>query len=132
MRREILIVEDDLAFSTSLRRGLAGGDYVFLEASTVEQSLALLADHPGVRVIILNLSLGERSGIELLERIQGKREQYKVIVLTSHEEMLGAKRAAEFNVFSYHAKASASWVESIRFVVQQAFTELEKERLANV
>jgi signal transduction histidine kinase/ActR/RegA family two-component response regulator len=132
VRREILIVEDDLAFSTSLRKSLAADDYLFHEASTVEQSLALLADLPSVRVIILNLSLGQRSGVELLERIQGKREKYKVIVLTSHEEMLVAKRAAEFNVFSYHAKTSRSWVESIRFVVQQAFTELEKEILANV
>lgn len=127
--REVLIVEDKEGYRNSIKRAFKEEWYRFFEASAVEDGIALLEQHPSIRVIILDLSFPENSGVELLEWVKPHVPKYKVIVLTGHEELLKAENATDFEVFYYQAKAAKFSVQSIRFAVDHAFNDMESELL---
>src|SRR5258706_4205506 len=122
----LLIVDDEPRFRRSLKRAVTGIGYAIHEAGSVEEAIVRLEQIPDVRVILLDLSLREGSGTDLLHKIAERASKYRVIVLTAHEEYLAAERAKEFCVFSYLPKGARSFTEAIRFNVQQAFSDIER------
>ena len=127
--REVLIVEDKEGYRNSIKRAFKEERYQFFEASNVEDGIVLLKQHPSIRVIILDLSFPENSGVKLLEWVRPHAPKYKVIVLTGHEELLKAENASDFEVFYYQAKAAKFSVQSIRFAIDHAFNDMESELL---
>jgi len=127
--REVLIVEDKGQYRDSIKRAFKRDRYFFFEAGTVRDGIDLLEKNRNLRVIILDLSLPDDSGVELLTWLKPRAADYRVIVLTGHEELLKAEGATEFAVFYYQAKATRFSVQSIRFAVDQAFKDLENEKL---
>lgn len=128
--KEVLIIEDESRFRNSIKRALKDEGYSFVEAVSVEESLRKLYESPNLKVILLDLKLRDGSGRDFLERIKDRIHQYKVIVLTAHEEYLAAELAREFAVFTYLPKPKGtSIVQSIRFTIAQAFKDIEREGL---
>src|SRR6185369_16387535 len=86
--------------------------------------------HPQIQVALVDIELGrgKSSGIKFAEYLKNRRGDYRVIVLTAHEEQLRATEAAKNSVFTYLAKASKS-KESLLFTVDQAFKDLERAAL---
>src|SRR5688500_17362106 len=100
-RRIILFVDNDEGYRESVIFSLdADADFEFVQAGGVEEALGVLRERPEVQVIILDLQLEEGSGTALLDSIRDRIEDYRVIVLTAHEELLAAKEAAAYKVFS--------------------------------
>jgi signal transduction histidine kinase/CheY-like chemotaxis protein len=128
MTREILIVEDEAAYRKSVIRLFSKKGYRFVEAASAEEAIEKIDANPYLRVVILDLNLGSSSGALVLEHIKPRASDYRVVVLTSHEELLRAERARAYDVFTYLTKAEHS-AESIRFSIQQAFADLERAEL---
>lgn len=126
LKRRILIVEDDRRFRDSVVSLFADADFEFLQTGTVREALGLLHDHPDVQVVILDLQLGENKGTDLLDAIKDRRENYRVIVLSAHQELLGAREAAAYQIFSYVSKTNESFREVLLFHINDAFTAIEK------
>ncbi|HWP55321.1 MAG TPA: response regulator, partial [Pyrinomonadaceae bacterium] len=126
MDKEILIVEDNHRFRHSIKLLLGNTDYKFYEASSVSEGLRLLEGRPTVRVIILDLAFPGGSGADLLKSIEDRRSNYRVIVLTAHDEMFAAEVAKSFEVFAYMSKSAQSLREPLRFQVAAAFNDLER------
>lgn len=122
-KRRILIVEDDPSYRDSL--AFMFGDFQFLQAGTVPEALDLLRDNPDVQVVILDLQLGGAKGTALLEALKDRIENYRVIVLTAFESLLGANEAAAYGVFSYVVKTDSSFREALLFHINDAFTAIE-------
>lgn len=129
MTKEVLLIDDDSDFRASLRYLLRDKPYRFVEAASSAEGIEQLDNHPGISVILLDLSLGKAKGTTVLEHIKRRLGQYRVIVLTGHEELLRAEQAGEYEVFNYLPKAENSSSQAIRFSVDQAFKDLERERL---
>jgi signal transduction histidine kinase/ActR/RegA family two-component response regulator len=130
MAKEVLIVEDKWDYRDSIKRAFSKSEgYVFHEAASVDEGIAVLERHPSVRVIILDLLLQDKSGVELLEWIKPRASGYRVIIHTGHEQMLTAEIAREYGAFYYQAKGDIFSVQSIRFAVDQAFHGIEGELL---
>jgi PAS domain S-box-containing protein len=127
MNREILIVEDDPIFRDAIKHVFEDKSYTFYEASTVAEANAALNEYLGSGVVLLDLKLPDGSGTLVLETIKNSNLRRRVIVLTAHEEMLAAKMAGEYAVFSYQPKAKSLAEQALIFAVEQAFTVLEKE-----
>src|SRR6476469_4971279 len=102
--REVLIVEDKGPYRLSIKRAFEQDKYTFFEAGTVHEGINLLQRNPNLRVVILDLSLPDKSGVALLNWLKPQASSYRVIILTGHEELLKAEGATEFSVFYYHAK----------------------------
>jgi GAF domain-containing protein/CheY-like chemotaxis protein/anti-sigma regulatory factor (Ser/Thr protein kinase) len=128
-KSEILIVDDDSRFRKSIVRGLKGDDYTFHEAQSVQEAIRKLDENVNIKVITLDLSLPDGNGTELLAQIGERASKYRVIILTAHEEHLGAEKARELSVFNYLPKTTRSFTQALRFTVAQAFADIERELL---
>jgi len=130
MTKKVLLVEDIEAFRESLKLFLAPDSYTFFEAPSPEEGIKLLEDNSELRVILLDLSFEYGgSGTKLLDAIKGRAANYRVIILTAHEELLAAEQADAYEVFHYLPKAERSTKQALRFSVAQAFKDLEHERV---
>ena len=129
MDRKILLIEDDHKLRDAIQLSFEEEDYTFLEAPSVQEGIAALDEHPDIRVIILDLDFPGDTGIKFLEHIQDNSSQYRIIILTAHDELLAAEKASKYNVFSYQTKLIKLGVQSLKFAIQQAFQDIEGEFL---
>jgi DNA-binding NarL/FixJ family response regulator len=77
----------------------------FGEAATSEEALALVLDLPW-DVVVLDISLPGRSGLDLLPDITRARPGLPVLVLSIHEEDQYARRAFRSGALGYIVKSS--------------------------
>lgn len=107
----LLLVDDHLVVRCGLRLMLSGSDRIEVcgEAADGESALIALRDGP-IDVVLLDLMLPDRSGLDLLRQI---REQYPataVLVLSAHPEDTYAIRALRLGAAGYLNKESCAEV----------------------
>ena len=127
MAEKILIVEDDERFRRALRSALADQGYGIEEAGSVSDAREVLK-REAIQVILLDLNLPVQSGTVLLELIKNRADEYRVIILTAHDDRLSAEKAKSYSVYRYLTKTSHSFSESLRFEINSAFEDLEKSK----
>jgi two-component system copper resistance phosphate regulon response regulator CusR len=82
----ILIVEDDGKMAVSLASGLAARGYETTVARTGEEAFFLVhSTHPDL--VLLDLTLPERGGLEILAQIRAHSLSLRVLILTSHNSV---------------------------------------------
>lgn len=74
------------------------------EASNGDQLLDLLAT-TDVDVVLLDLRMSGRSGLEVLEELEGNQQSAQVIVLSMHDDPTYVKRAIELGASGYLLKS---------------------------
>ncbi len=86
MQNRILIIEDEPGIVDFLERGLRSHDFEVISArdgaSGTEMALGEAVD-----LVVLDMMLPERSGLEVLTRLQGARPELPVIVLSALSEV---------------------------------------------
>jgi PAS domain S-box-containing protein len=93
----VLLVEDDRAVRTALRRLLEGRGYRLLTASDGPAAIELSASHRGpIDVLLTDLVLPGMSGHELVRRLRLRRPGLKVLLMSGHaaHEEMAAEAAA--------------------------------------
>lgn len=82
-RSKILIIEDDQKMSAALAAGIEAAGYEVLAASSAEEGFFLvhrfLPD-----LLLLDLTLPQRNGLEILHQIRTEGIDVRVLILTSH------------------------------------------------
>ena len=119
--KRILIIDDH----EIVRDGLKGilnqqsGSNTFGEASTPTEALRVAAEHDW-DVVVLDLSLGSRSGLEVLKELKQIRPRLPVLILSMHSEEQYARRAFKAGAAGYITKDSprAELVKAINKVAQ--------------
>jgi two-component system phosphate regulon response regulator PhoB len=81
--RRVLVVDDDVMVRTIVRGLVENDGNVVVEAPTAEEALDLIRGSPP-DLLVLDLTLPEMSGLELLLRL-GRRIEFPVILLTGDE-----------------------------------------------
>jgi DNA-binding response OmpR family regulator len=81
MRREVLLVEDDVETARALRLILTMHGCDVTAVRTLEQGLDLLAQNP--TIIVADLMLPDGDGIEILARVRDAKSPTKVVITTS-------------------------------------------------
>jgi DNA-binding response OmpR family regulator len=82
----ILIVEDDGKMAAALASGLAARGYETTVARTGEEAFFLVhSTHPDL--VLLDLTLPERGGLEILAQIRAQSLSLRVLILTSHNSV---------------------------------------------
>lgn len=77
------------------------------EAGTVDDALAVLASQP-IDLVVVDLSLNEQSGMDLIRHIRERHPQVKCLVLSMHDEKLHAERALRAGARGYVMKHEAT------------------------
>jgi DNA-binding NtrC family response regulator len=80
----VLVVDDDPAIRCCIREILEEEGYSIAEAPGCDQALRLLCDD-GFRVVIIDIQMPGRSGLELAEEIERTWPGKKVIVMSGHQ-----------------------------------------------
>jgi len=123
VRETLLIVDDDAAIRTLLRRKLSQEGYRCEEANTAEQALDTLAVN-SIALVILDIRMPGESGIELLPEIKTGYPDTAVIMATAVTEISVAIQCLKQGADDYIFKPFN--LEEVSLGVQRA---LEKRRL---
>jgi two-component system, NarL family, invasion response regulator UvrY len=117
----ILIVDDHAVVRDGVKRmfGEQPGSATFGEAETPHEALRL-ASEQSWDVVILDLSLGGRSGLEVLKELKQDHPRLPVLILSMHSEQQYARRAFKAGAAGYVTKDSpcAELVKAVKCVIE--------------
>ena len=101
----LLLVDDDEPFVRRLSRAMEKRGFTVRTALTVEQGKQLVENSaPGYAVV--DLRLGDGSGLEVVELIRTKRPDARIIVLTGYGAIATAVTAVKMGATDYLSKPS--------------------------
>lgn len=109
MSIKIMIADDHSMIREGLKQLLEidGDIRVISEAGDGEECLDLL-NHIRPDVLLLDINMPKKNGLEVLEKIRKKKMDVKVLVLTIHNEVEYLLRAVEIGIEGYILKDSES------------------------
>jgi DNA-binding NarL/FixJ family response regulator len=109
MTTRILVADDHAIVREGLRRILAA-DPTFVVAGEAGDANEVMAAvrAGGFEVLLLDLSMPGRSGIELVKRVKDEHPELRVLVLSMHAEQQYAIRAIRAGASGYLTKDTAS------------------------
>ena len=100
---KILLVEDDVAFCTMLKTFLVKKDCEVDAVYTATEALNLVAKNK-YDVVISDVRLPDKEGLEILQAVNQKGENTGVIMMTSYAEISMAVNAIKEGALDYIAK----------------------------
>ncbi|MBX7221474.1 MAG: response regulator [Blastocatellia bacterium] len=103
----ILVVEDDLQFRTALVRDLNVQGYQVSVAQSVEEAVHLLAG-PAPDILLTDLRMGERDGIDLLEQLCRLAPNTRAILMSAFATAKDHQRATELGAVRVLCKPFSS------------------------
>lgn len=117
----VLIADDHAILRAGLRQVLSETEdiHVIAEAGTANDAIKLCRSHQP-DIMLLDITLPDRSGIEALQYIKKDNPQISVLMLSMHREDQYALRALKAGASGYLCKQSASdeLVDAIRLVAK--------------
>jgi len=102
----ILAIEDEPAILRMLERGLVAAGHQVMTAANGADG-AVLAEDESVDLILLDISLPELSGHEVLSRIRNRRSDLPVLMLTARDDLDNKVRALDAGADDYLTKPFA-------------------------
>ncbi len=102
-KARVLVVDDDPAALSGLKKLLEGEKYVVDTAEDGVAALAVAADHPP-DVVVTDLKMPRMDGMGLLEKLRAQDRHVPVIVVTSFQDLGAAVAAMRAGAEDYLAK----------------------------
>ncbi len=103
MTQRVLIIDDDEVFASTLQRVLGRRE---LDCSVANDSkmAALLMEKYGFDHVLVDLRLGEESGLDLIEPLRARLPQARILVLTGYSSIATAVEAVKRGADDYLPK----------------------------
>ncbi|NJN17366.1 MAG: response regulator transcription factor [Oscillochloris sp.] len=120
----ILIVDDEAIVRRVLGDGLSQTGYQVRTAASADEALALLAQQP-VDLLLLDLQLGDRNGIDVLREVRAQRPQLPILILTAHGSLTSAIDAVRLDADDYLLKPIG--LEALRTRVAEVLARYKAE-----
>jgi two-component system nitrogen regulation response regulator GlnG len=99
----LLVIDDEESVRYSFRRVFEGEGVQVLTASTAAEGLAAIREHDP-DVVVLDLQLPDRSGLELFKDVQAQDSKRPVIFITAHGSADTAIETMKMGAFDYLVK----------------------------
>jgi two-component system nitrogen regulation response regulator GlnG len=99
----LLVIDDEPSVRYSFRHVYAGGETEVIEAATAAEGEAKVREH-NPDVVVLDLQLPDRSGLEVFRTIQADDPKRPVIFITAHGTTETAIEAMKGGAFDYLVK----------------------------
>ena len=99
----ILIIDDDEVFARTLARSFERRGFRAYCAADGARALAL-AEAEAPDLAVLDLRLGDESGLQLIEPLLACRPRMRIVVLTGYASLATAVRAVKLGAVDYLAK----------------------------
>lgn len=122
--RKVLVIDDDEHMRTTLGEILELHDFTPLVAADAAAGVAL-AREAEPAVALIDLVLGDDSGLDVLREIRNVSPKTKCIVLTGRASQESAIRAVELGAYSYIQKAQD--MDQLLVTISRAAEKVEAE-----
>lgn len=99
----ILLVDDDRLVLSMLSRGLAGAGFNVVTAESVDDAEAILAGGERPDMVVMDVRMPRRSGLELAERLRSL-DHIPFMLLTAYSDHEIVERAAACGALGYLVK----------------------------
>ncbi len=110
--RSLLIVDDDEVFCERLARAMEKRGYTVRTAGSVAEGCTTAEAHPP-SFAVLDLRLGDGSGLDIVTAIREKRPDARIVMLTGYGNIATAVAAVKAGALDYLAKpADADEIEA--------------------
>ena len=101
----VLLVDDHPVVRNGVKQELAGTGITVDEAGTADEALERLRERP-CDIVVLDITLPGRSGLELLNELRRERPSLPVLVLSMHPAAQFARRVLSAGAWGYLTKDS--------------------------
>lgn len=99
----LLLVDDDKPFLTRLARAMEARGFTVMAAESVAEGIASLKRNPPAYAVV-DLRLGDGSGLEVIEALHAAKPDARAIVLTGYGNIATAVTAVKLGAIDYLAK----------------------------
>jgi two-component system response regulator RegA len=99
----LLLVDDDKPFLTRLARAMEARGFEVMAAETVAEGISSLQRNPPAFAVV-DLRLGDGSGLDVIEALHQARPDARAIVLTGYGNIATAVTAVKLGAIDYLAK----------------------------
>ncbi|UCC40972.1 MAG: sigma-54-dependent Fis family transcriptional regulator, partial [Candidatus Aminicenantes bacterium] len=103
-KEKILVVDDEQNIRKSLKMILEYEDYTFLEAADGEDALDIAEETVGLDLILLDVKLPGKDGLEVLAELKKKPYSPEVIMISGHGTVQTAVEATKLGAFDFLEK----------------------------
>jgi len=103
-KEKILVVDDEETIRKSLRMILEYEGYQFLEAEDGERALEVIEETVGLDLVLLDVKLPGKDGLEVLEEIRNRPYSPQVIMISGHGTVQTAVEATKLGAFDFLEK----------------------------
>ena len=124
MKGRVLIVDDEVNVQRSLRGVLEDSGYEVQTLGSGEECIDVL-DETTVDVVLLDVWLPGKDGLEVLEEIKVRRPHQYVIMISGHGTIGTAVKATKLGAFDFIEKPLSS--EKILLVLEHALKQQQLE-----
>jgi DNA-binding NarL/FixJ family response regulator len=104
---KILVVDDHALIREALRGVLkeVKGNAIVLEASSYSQAMQVIAEHPDLKLILLDLNLPDRDGFAVLTELGERHPLISVVVLSAQQDSASVARALHLGASGFIPKS---------------------------
>lgn len=117
---QVMIVDDHKMVRDGIKASLAPANEIEIvdEADSEREALVKIADHPTLDVVIVDISLGESSGIEITKIVAQKHPNIRILALSMHDEINHIANMLEAGAIGYVLKNTGmnELIEAIKTV----------------
>ncbi len=103
MKAHVMVVDDEVEFVEALSERLSTRDYIVIKAYDGDEALNLLGEQK-VDVVILDVVMPGKSGVEVLREIKQRQPLVEVIMLTGHATVDTAIEGMKLGAYDYLMK----------------------------
>ena len=105
--KQLLIIEDDDAFSSALSKALEKKGFIVSIANSIE-SATRLAEKQAPEYALLDLRLGKESGLHIIPTLKKINSKIRIVVLTGYASIATAVEAIKLGAIQYLTKPTSS------------------------
>jgi DNA-binding NarL/FixJ family response regulator len=117
---QVMIIDDHKMVRDGIKASLAPANEIEIvdEADSETEALVKIADHPTLDVVIVDINLGESSGIEITKIVAQKYPNIRILALSMHDEINHIANMLEAGAIGYVLKNTGmnELIEAIKTV----------------
>ncbi|MDR1539056.1 MAG: response regulator [Clostridiales bacterium] len=132
----VLVVDDEKIIRNGICSAVTAGNMTSLEISAAASAAAALAfiKEKGADILITDINMPVKSGIELIEEIRKADQEMRIIVLTGYDEFEYARQCLRLNVVDFLLKPVEESVlikilrDQLHYLEQKGIEEFSSNR----
>jgi DNA-binding NtrC family response regulator len=100
----MLLVDDEVPFVETMTKRLKKRGFEIVSAHSGQDALEILSQNRQIEVVILDVKMPGKDGIQVLEEIKKKYSIVEIIILTGHATVESAIEGMRLGAFDYLMK----------------------------